>query len=163
MLGKQMKYFIMALWISLLTNCVTGSKAIGELFVAAPSSLDDRLDTASIEDYIIALPPYAFHEESVDSFVDNVKRSRGEADKSRGSDPNFLFVGGDGCWPSKDFTLDRKTRTLHVRIYNWEPPWENTISILTMRRVPGGWLRSPQTDIPKEQLEAEQAVHGNTH
>ena len=140
----------MALWISLLTNCVTGSKAIGESFVEAPSSLDDRLDTASIEDYIIALPPYAFHEESVDSFVDHVKRSRGEeADKSRGNDPNFLLVGGDGCWPSKDFTLDRKTRTLHVRIYNWEPPWENTISILAMRRVPGRRGQSRLTSIDR--------------
>lgn len=158
-----MKYFLIALCVSLLANCVTGSKADGESFDAAPSSLDDRLDTASIEDYVIALPPFAFHEESVESFVDSVKRSRGrEADKSRRNDPNFLFVGGDGCWPAKDFTLDRKTRTLHVRIYNWEPPLEDTISLLTMRRVPGGWRRSPITDIPKEQLQAE-VVHGNTH
>jgi hypothetical protein len=158
---QEMKNIVMTLWLAVLTCCATSPYTSKESFEAAPSTIDNHLDKASIEEYIIALPPFAFHEEPVESFALNVVRSRRNQAKNKGKDDNYLYVGGDGCWPAKDFTLDRKNRVLHIQIFHWEPPMEDTVSILTMRRVPGGWMRAQKTNIPKEQLEAEQAAPSN--
>ena len=115
--------------------------------MAAPSSIDERIETASIEDYIIALPAFDYHEESVESFAANVRRARASQEENQGKGMDYLFVNGDGCWPSKDFVLDRQSRTLKIRIYNWEPG--TTDYTETMGRVPGGWMRGPRIEIKR--------------
>ena len=131
--------------ILLLTGCALSPIGRQERFIAAPSSIDDCLDTATIEDYVIALPPFAYHEESVDQFVDQVRRARTESKENLGKGPDYLFVGGDGCWGSKDFVLERAKRTLRIRVFEWGP--EGIDYTETMRRVPGGWMRGPQVEI----------------
>lgn len=140
-----MKFRLGTLLVPLLAGCVLAPSATKEKFEAAPSSIDERIETASIEDYIIALPPFAYHEESVNQFVDQVRRAREESKQNRGNGADYLFVSGDGCWPSKDFVLDRDRRTLKVRVYNWEPGMKDYTE--TMRRVPGGWMRGPHVEI----------------
>jgi len=140
-----MRLSLAALPILLLTGCAIAPVGKQEWFVAAPSSIDDRLDTATTEDYVIALPPFAYHEESVDQFVNQVRQARTGSKENRGKGPDYLFVDGDGCWPSKDFVLDRAQRTLRIRVYNWEPGMSDYTE--TMRRVHGGWMHGPQVEI----------------
>lgn len=112
-----------------------------EVFIAVPSRIDTIIDVASIEDYIIALPKFAYHEETEKMFWQRVRTARKVYAENHGKGSDFLFVGGDGCWPAKDFTLDRRSKTLTIRIYEWEPGRDATITVHTMRRVPGGWMR----------------------
>lgn len=144
-----MKSRIGFLLILLVAGCALEPAAKEEEFVAAPSSIDERIDAASIEDYVIALPPFAYHEASVEQFAQQVWSARADAEVNRGKGPDYLFVGGDGCWPSKDFILDRDRRTLRIRVYQWEPG--TTDYTETMRRVPGGWMRGPQIEVKTEQ------------
>jgi hypothetical protein len=151
-----MKFSLGTLLVPVLAGCVFAPSATKETFESAPSSIDERIETASIEDYIIALPPFAYHEESVNQFVDKVRRAREESKENRGKGANHLYVNGDGCWPAKDFVLDRDRRTLKVRVYNWEPGMTDYTE--TMRRVPGGWMRGPHVEIKT----AEQAGRGDS-
>lgn len=139
-----MKWILCSLLLAFFSGCVAGPDGGGERFEAAPNSIDGRLDTATIEEYIIALPAFAYHEESVEQFAEHVGRARSEESKNRGKGSDELFVGGDGCWPSKNFVLDRGRRTLTIRIFQWEPGMKDYTE--TMRRVPGGWMRGPQVD-----------------
>lgn len=130
-----MKLLICCFLLPLLLGCVGGR----ENFVAAPSAIDGRIGTASIEDYILALPAFAYHEESVAQFAEHVRRERTSESKNRDKGSDELFVGGDGCSPSKNFTLDRGRRALTIRTFQWEPGMKDTVE--TMRRVPGGWFQ----------------------
>jgi hypothetical protein len=150
-----MKFRLSILLIPLFASCALNQGAKKEVFVAAPNSIDERIETASIEDYIIALPPYAYHEASVDQFVEQVRRVRVDQEENHSKGPNYLFVNGDGCWPSKDFVLDRERRSLKIRVYQWEPGMKDYTE--TMRRVPGGWMRGPQIEVKT----AEQAGASN--
>ena len=134
-----------------------------DFFLAAPSRIDKHIDTASIEDYIIALPKFAYHEESERGFWERVRSARKAYAENQGKGNAFLFVKGDGCWPSKEFILDRASRTLTVRIYEWEPGLEDTIDIHTMRRVPGGWIRGSEHSIkkPEQSNGADAGVAGH--
>ena len=125
---------------------ITAITPTPEIFVAVPSRIDKIIETASIEDYIIALPKFAYHEESENMFWQRVRTARKVYAENKDKGSNFLFVGNDGCWPSKDFILDRSTKTLTIRIYEWEPGRDGTITIHTMRRVPGGWMRRSSDD-----------------
>lgn len=82
--------------------------------------------------------------------------SRSRVSRSRESRSlDFLFVRGDGSAPSKEFVLDRRLRVLTVRSMNWEPGMKD--DTITMRRVPGGWMRSPRIGMKT----AEQVVTPN--
>ena len=140
-----MKYRLGILLILLLASCALDPSATKKQFEAAPSLIDERIETASIEDYVIALPPFAYHEASVDQFIEQVKSARADENENQGKGPDYLFVNGDGCWPSKDFVLDRERRTLRIRVFNWEPGMKDYTE--TMRRVPGGWIRGPQVEM----------------
>ena len=117
------------------------------IFVAAPSSIDQTIDTASIEDYILALPPFEFHEETVEQFAKRVRSARMSEKQNVGKSRDYLFVRSDGCAPSKVFLLDRARRTLTIRSLNWEPGVSD--DLVTMRRVPGGWLCGPCVEIKR--------------
>ncbi|HEX7260723.1 MAG TPA: hypothetical protein VF258_02825 [Luteolibacter sp.] len=147
-----MKILFSALFTASLVGCALESSAVKEEFVATPSMIDERIETASIEDYVVALPPFAYHESSVEQFVEQVRTARGRQTENRGKGLDYLFVNGDGCWPSKDFVLDRDRSSLKVRVYQWEPGIKDYTE--TMRRVPGGWMRGPRVEIKT----AEQVV-----
>lgn len=137
------------------SSCTFNTVARTETFEVCPSLIDVNLDRATIEDYITALPPEGFHEAPVESFRSTVRDARTSEPKNFGKDRDSLFISGDGCWPSQDFTLDRNTKTLRIRVNAWEPeeaPYE-----ITMRRVPGGWMRGAR----RELTNAEQAGRGN--
>jgi hypothetical protein len=131
----------LAIFVSLV-GCSFKNIGQEDAFIAAPSSIDDRIGTASIEDYIVALPPFNYHESSVEDFVNQVTRARTDSRENRDKGSNYLFVSGDGTWPSKDFILDRDRRTLKIRVYQWEEGVEDYTESLT--RVPGGWIRTPR-------------------
>lgn len=146
---KRLAGFFVAV---LIASCATGPRVETAEFEATPSPIDQHIDTASIEDYILALPPYGFHEESVEQFADRVRNARTTEKRNEGRGDDFLFVSGDGCWPSKEFALDRRQRMLTIRILNWEPGL--TDEVVLMRRVPGGWMRSPRTETKRQQAGA---------
>jgi hypothetical protein len=127
---------------AILSGCAVTSSGLNETFVAFPSPIDRMIDSASIEDYILALPPFEFHEESVEQFTLRVRNARKTEKTNSGRDCDELFVRGDGSAPAKFFALDRERKMLTIRIMNWEPGMaEETI---TMRRVVGGWMRGPR-------------------
>ncbi len=139
----------------LCVGCAVSPKVTEEAFVEAPSAIDQTIKTAAIEDYILALPQFEFHEETVEQFRERVRGARSDDARNRGRDRDSLFVSGDGSWPAKDFTLDRSSHALRIFVYPGgvdSSPFETT-----MRRVPGGWMRGPTVKNPN----AEQAVGGN--
>ena len=91
------------------------------------------------------LPPFEFYEETVDAFADWVRSARKTETRNAGRDLDSLFVRSDGSAPSKDFSLDRGDRLLTIQIMNWEPGMSD--QSMTMRRVPGGWLRGPRAEM----------------
>jgi hypothetical protein len=109
-----------------------------EQFEAAPNPIDDGIANASTEEYILALPTYHFHEESPEAFAARVHGAR-MLPQNKGKDRDYLFVPGDGAWPSKEFTLHRLSRRLIIRVHATEIDGGYTT---TMRRVPGGWVRN---------------------
>jgi len=140
-----MKNLLMVFAVMILAGCAASQRAELEKFESAPGVIDQHIESATIEDFIVALPPFAFHEETVEGFEARVRRARAIEQKNLGQSCDFLFVGGDGCWPSKDFQLDRERHMLTIRSYNWEPGLKD--SIVTMRRVPGGWMRGRERDV----------------
>ncbi len=123
----------------ILTACQTTPPAPRESFAAAPARLDAFIGNASIEEYILALPPYAFHEQSVEGFARSVREARTTQPQNAGRSADCLSLPGDGTWPAQEFFLDRSRRTLTIRIHSAEP--RTTVETVTMQRVPGGWLR----------------------
>lgn len=128
-------------------GCAIESRATRESFVAATSSIDEDLNEAAVEDFIVALPS-TFHEESDKLFRETVHKARVNDPKNVGRDRDSLYLQGQGANSSMDFLLDRKTSTLKIRVYCWEPgttPYETT-----MRRVPGGWMSGPHKKLSGE-------------
>jgi len=127
------------LFIPLLAACTVTPRTLHGEFVAAPGEMDARIETASIEDYIVALPPFTFHEESVEGFARRVRQARTMERGNAGRSQEVLFVSGDGTWPAREFHLDRSRRMLTIRSFKGEPGTGD--EMVTMRRVPGGWMR----------------------
>jgi hypothetical protein len=97
------------------------------------------------QEYIVAFPLHAFHEESVEQFREKVYKARASDPKNKGRDRDSLFIQGQGANSSMEFSLDRETNILRIKVYCWEPgttPYETT-----MRRVPGGWMEGPKTGL----------------
>ncbi len=147
-----MKRLAAIIFTGLLAGCATMPSERNEIFVAAASPMDHTIDSATIEDYILALPPFEFHEETVEQFTERVRNARMTEKQNLGKDRDFLFVTGDGSAPSKVFILDRKRQMLTIRRMNWEPGM--TEDSIKMRRIPGGWMRGPRIEMKT----AEQAV-----
>src|SRR4051812_45992684 len=122
-----------ALWF---TACVTHQPTEARSFEAAKSPIGQQRDP-SIEDYILALPPYAFHEGPVSSFAATVRRARA-LPQNQGKSRDYLYCPGDGTWPEKVFVLDRPSRRLTIQVGAGPEP-EAAPYTTTMRRVRGGW------------------------
>lgn len=148
----RMKILAAIIFTGLLAGCATMTRDRDETFVAVTSPIDQSIDTATIEDYILALPPFEFHEETVEQFTEKVKNARMTEKQNLGKDRDFLFVKGDGSAPSKIFILDRRRQMLTIRRMNWEPGM--TEDTITMRRIPGGWMRGHRIELKT----AQQAV-----
>jgi hypothetical protein len=147
-----MKIILSVFLTMIAVGCAFAPDTAKEEFVAAPGAIDERIESASIEDYIIALPSFAYHEESVSQFSTRVRNARNLEKRNKGKDANYLFVPGDGSWPSKAFYLDPDSGTLTIRIFNWEPLVKDYTE--TMRRVPGGWMRGPGIEIRDAKIDA---------
>jgi hypothetical protein len=134
-----------AFFAGLLAGCATVANDRNEVFVALTSPIDRSIDSATIEDYVLALPPFEFHEETVEQFTERVRNSRKTEKQNFGKNRDFLFVKGDGSAPSKVFILDRRRQILTIRSMNWEPGMAE--DVITMRRVPDGWMRGPRIEM----------------
>lgn len=150
-----MKFALLAILIPLLAACAAPPDSTHASFEAARSPIDSQIETASIEDYVIALPPFAYHEESVRQFKKRVLRARKAEPQNAGKEADFLYVGGDGNWPPKEFTLNRDNRTLSIRVFSWEDGVNAYTE--TMQRVPGGWIRGPR--IEEKTQESDERAH----
>ena len=133
------------IFTGLFAACATMPSERDVTFVAVASSIDQTIVSATIEDYILALPPFEFHEETVEQFTERVRNARKTENQNSGKDRNFLFVKGDGSAPSKIFILDRRRQILTIRSMNWEPGMAE--DSITMRRVPGGWMRGSRIEM----------------
>lgn len=147
-----MKSLATIILTGLLAGCAIMPNHRHETFVAAPGPIDPMIDSATIEDYILALPAFEFHEETVEQFTERVRNARETETRNVGKDRDFLFVGGDGSAPSKVFILDRRTHSLTIRSLNWEPGM--TGDSVAMRRVRGGWMRGPRIEDSRKGLKA---------
>jgi hypothetical protein len=150
-----MKRLISIIFTVILAGCAVTPSNPSETYVATPSPIDQKIDSATIEDYILALPPFELHEESVKQFTVRVRSARLTEKQNLCKDRDYLFVRGDGSAPSKVFLLDRSQRMLTIRSINWEPGMSD--DSVTMRRVAGGWQRGPRTEIKT----GEQAAPSN--
>jgi hypothetical protein len=153
-LRPRVRCALVCLLIPLLVACASPPSGDQGSFEAAPSRIDSRVGTATIEDYIIALPPFAYHEESVRKFKNRVIRARADESLNDGKEADYLYIGGDGTWPPKEFTLDRDTRTLTIHVFSWEPGIDDYTEI--MKRVPGGWIKGTRTDHEKPDSEGKE-------
>lgn len=133
-----MRVFIPLLLGFILVACAPRSQEGQGSFEAVRSSIDQQNDP-SIEDYILALPPYAFHEESLSSFARTVRSARA-LPQNYGKSRDYLFCPSDGKWPPREFTLERASQRLIIHVHKGAeadgPPYTTT-----MRRVRGGWIR----------------------
>lgn len=104
----------------------------------SPDPIDRRIDSATIEDYILAVPPNELHEGSRAGFEQTVRSARALArNQSRPADE--LYVPGDGARGPYEFTLNRDSRTLGASFVGETedaPP-----HVIQYQRMPGGWLR----------------------
>jgi hypothetical protein len=141
----EMKQLALIIFTGILAGCSVVPGDQKKSFMAAPSPLDRMIDSATIEDFILALPPFEFHEETVGQFSERVRSARTTEKQNLGKDRDYLFVRGDGSAPSKIFILEREQRMLTIRSMNWEPGM--TDNSVTMRRVSGGWLRGPRIEL----------------
>ena len=113
-----------------LSGCGIGSSVSGPL--------DRNLDKAPIEAYILALPAFAFHEESASDFRMRVMSSK-SIRRGGTENPDFLHCEGDGSYPVREFTLDRASHTLTIKSLPGEGPTSgNTVA---MKRVAGKWIK----------------------
>lgn len=135
-----MKRLIAIIVTGLIAGCATTPSGRNETFEAAPSPVDQTIHSATIEDYILALPPFAFHDESVEQFSEVVRKARSMDPRNNKRGRDSLLISGDGLWPTRDFTLDRSTNTLRIFVHEGEGP--SAPYEATMRRVPGGWMRN---------------------
>ena len=140
-----MKRLTAIIFAGLLAGCATLPSDREETFVAVVNPIDQSIGSTAIEDYILALPPFEFHEETIEQFAERVRNARKTEGQNFGKSRDFLFVKGDGSAPSKVFILDRRRRMLTIRSMNWEPG--RTEDTITMRRVPGGWMRGPRIEM----------------
>lgn len=141
----RMKKLAAIIYTGLLAGCAPMPNDRNETFVAVASPIDQSIDSATIEDYILALPPFEFHEETVEHFTDRVRNARMTEKQNLGKNRDSLFVKGDGTAPSKVFILDRRRQMLTIRSMNWEPGM--TEDAISMRRVPGGWMSGPRIEM----------------
>jgi hypothetical protein len=130
-----MKRLAAIICTGILAGCTVMPSDQKETFVAAPSPIARVDQSATIEDYILALPPFEFHEETVEQFTERVRSARRNEKRNLDKDRDYLFVSGDGSAPSKIFILDRKRRVLTIQSMNWEPGMAD--DSMTMRRVFG--------------------------
>jgi hypothetical protein len=133
-----MRTFTLAFAMLGFAACSTSESSKNASFVAAPNSIDQQR-APSIEDYILALPPYSFHEESVPAFAFRVRAARG-LPQNLGKSSDYLYCPGDGTWPPKEFTLERASRRLTIRVHAGVEP-DAAPYTATMRRVRGGWIQ----------------------
>jgi hypothetical protein len=71
-----MKGLASIIFAGVLAGCALTSSERHETFVAAPSPIDRMIDSATIEDYILALPPFEqaasrshYHRSRLDDFT----------------------------------------------------------------------------------------------
>src|SRR5437870_12235146 len=92
-LVRRMRALTIAFAILGFAGCVARQAAESRTFEAAPSPIDYHRDV-SIEEYILALPPYSFHEESVHDFAARVRSAR-MLPQNKGKSRNYLYCPGD--------------------------------------------------------------------
>ena len=134
----RVKGFAAIAGMMLFAGCTPSRPANLGAFIAAPSTIDGHPD-ASGEDFILALPPYLFHEESVPDFVARVRGAR-TLPQNHGNGMDYLYCPGDGTSPTKEFILEPVSRKLTIRVHSESEPGAAPYTV-TMRRVRGGWIQ----------------------
>ncbi len=133
--GNALRLLVGGLFASLLVACA-GDRSREITNQETPR--EEWSASASIEEYILALPAYEFHEETVESFSVSVRHAR-RLPENRGKSPDYLFVPGDGTWPAKEFFLDRATGRLTIKVHPGPEPGSKGYTTVR-RRVAGGWI-----------------------
>ena len=133
-----MKTLLLALGLFIPASCASHRHADRQEFIATPGPIEQLRDP-SVEDYVLALPAYSFHEEIVPLFTERVRTAR-TLPENQNRSRDSLYLPGDGCWPAKEFTLDRPSRTLTIFVHGGSLA-EEVPYTTTMRRVENGWIR----------------------
>ena len=121
----------------LILSCATTHKPPGPGFLRSPDPIDRKIGSATLEDYILAMPAYQLHEGDRAGFEATVRNAR-TLPRNQGRPADQLYVPGDGGTGPHEFSLDRASRTLTIRsigIGDDTPP-----STSRYQRIPGGWL-----------------------
>ncbi|QJE96812.1 hypothetical protein [Luteolibacter luteus] len=121
----------------LFISCASTEAPLTYHYMKSPDPIDRRIDSATIEDYILAVPPHELHEGSRAGFEQTVRSARAlPRNQIRPADE--LYVPGDGAMGPYEFTLHRDSRTLDARFVGETddaPP-----HVIQYQRMPGGWL-----------------------
>jgi len=104
------------------------------------------LKNTPIEECILELPPFRYHEEKREEFVARVRSARALT-QNDGRSRDYLFVPGDGTSGDKEFSLDRGAGILVVKIGAADGA---SGGIDTWKKEPHGWglMSSKSFDVP---------------
>ena len=138
-----MNALFVALILVSIAGCTPHSDRPPKKRALTPSAIDHHIDAATIEDHILALPAFAFHEESTGDFRKRIRGAR-SLPQNKGRSLDSLYCPGDGTWPAKEFIWDRQKRTLTINVQSdgIDPGYT-----VIMQRGPGEWIRSTPTGL----------------
>ena len=125
-----------------------------EKFVASKSISGLSVETSSIREFVFGLPPFSYHEASLEAAHDAIGKQEVSSRMFQGRSLESIRYEGDGSAGASTFYLDRNLRQLWQYYHAWEPFSSDSIS--RYRVVEGGWMVS-QYDAT-ETDRAEQAV-----
>lgn len=131
-----MKALLLPALCCLLFSCASTEKPQDPGYLKSPHPIDRKIESATIEDYILAVPAYTFHEGDRAGFEKTVRNARA-LPQNQGRPADELYVPGDGSAGPYEFVLDRGSHALNARYVgrNAETP-PHTIRY---QRIPGGW------------------------
>jgi len=133
-----MTKLVASLLPALLFACATPTDAPLVLHhEKSPSPIDRHIETATIEDYILAVPIHRLHEGDRKGFEAAVRNAR-SLPENRGLPADELYLPGDGSMGPHKFILDRNSRTLEVRVIGTGEEFPASTSLY--KRVRSGWF-----------------------
>jgi len=128
-----------ALFFAALSSCAPTKADYSAHYLESPSPIDRNFDSATIEDYILAVPIYRLHEGTREGFEEAVRTAR-LLPQNQGKPANELYLPGDGSMGPHEFSLNRESRTLTAKVIGDRADEVSPSSTDSYQRVPGGWL-----------------------
>ena len=128
---------------------------------SSPNTASHFFSSHSIKDLIAMLPPYSYHEGSIEDAKHWLHDAKIERAVLHGIDCESVLYPADGCRGATRFYLDRKTGSFFEYYYGWEPNSKDIIydRFTEYNVLNGKLIIKSQKDIPtKKKNSVEQVV-----